>query len=230
VDRVATELTAMTFATLFDIPQEDRRLLTRWADVVTSPVGPGHLVRSLDEKIAIFREFNDYFTHLWNSRENAPPSADLISMLAHGETTRGMDPREFSGTIMLLTVAGTDTTRSSIGGSLRGLNLFPEEYRKFRGDPSLIPAMVDETIRWQSPVAHTRRTARVDTEIRGRKISKGDKVILWHLSANHDEEVYANPGHFQIGRESRQYPSASVTGSTGAWGVVCPRCNSACSG
>jgi cytochrome P450 len=207
VDKVATELTAMTIATLFDIPQSDRRMLTRWADVVTSPVGPGHLVASLDDKIAIFREFNDYFTRLWNKRVNAPPSRDLISMLAHGETTRGMNQKEFFGTIMLLTVAGTDTTRSSIAGSLLGLNLFPGEYARLRADPALIPAMVDETIRWQSPLAHARRTALVDAEIRGRKIRKGDKVILWFLSANHDEEIYPNPGYFHIGRKFSTIPT-----------------------
>lgn len=206
VDRVATELTAMTIATLFDIPQEDRRRLIRWADVVTSPVGPQHLVQTLEQKIAIFRDFNDYFTRLWNQRVNAPPASDLISMLAHGESTRGMGQKEFFGTVMLLTVAGSDTTRSSIGGSLLGLNLFPQEYKRLRADPSLIPAMVAETFRWQSPVAHTRRTALVDVEIRGKTIRKGEKVILWHASANRDEEVYTAPDHFQIGREASSIP------------------------
>jgi len=206
VDRVATELTAMTIATLFDIPQEDRRRLIRWADVVTSPVGPQHFVQTLEQKIAIFREFNDYFTRLWNKRVNAPPASDLISMLAHGESTRGMGQKEFFGTVMLLTVAGSDTTRSSIGGSLLGLNLYPQEYARLRADPSLIPAMVAETFRWQSPVAHTRRTALADVEIRGKTIRKGEKVILWHASANRDEEVYTDPDHFQIGREASSIP------------------------
>ena len=206
VDRVASELTAMTIATLFNIPQEDRRMLTRWADVVTSPVGPAHLVGTLEEKISIFKEFNDYFTRLWNKRVNEPPSDDLISMLAHGEATRNMGQREFFGTIMLLMVAGTDTTRSSIAASLLGLNLYPGEYARLRADTSLIPAMAEEAFRWQSPVAHTRRTALTDTEIRGRKIRKGEKVILWHVSANNDEEVYTEPREFRIGRECLSIP------------------------
>ena len=181
-------------------------MLTRWADVVTSPVGPEHLVGTLEEKISIFKEFNDYFTLLWNRRVNEPPSDDLISMLAHGETTRGMGQREFFGTIMLLMVAGTDTTRSSIAASLLGLNLYPGEYARLRADTSLIPAMAEEAFRWQSPVAHTRRTALADTEIRGRKIRKGEKVILWHVSANNDEEVYTNPREFRIGRECLSIP------------------------
>jgi cytochrome P450 len=66
--------------------------------------------------------------------------------------------------------------------------------------------MAEEAFRWQSPVAHTRRTALADTEIRGRKIRKGEKVILWHVSANNDEEVYTNPREFRIGRECLSIP------------------------
>ena len=127
MDRVAIELSSMTVATLFDFPQEHRRQVIRWLDLAISPIGPDQPVKTLREKISILTEFNDYFTSLWNRRVNAPPAGDLISMLAHGETTRAMDPKEFFGTIMLLIGAGQNTTQNAIGGSLLGLNRFPTE-------------------------------------------------------------------------------------------------------
>ncbi len=207
MDRVAIELSSMTIATLFDFPQEHRRQVIHWLNCAISPIGANQLVKTHDEKVSVLTEFNNYFTTLWNRRVNAPPAGDLISLLAHGETTRAMGPKEFFGTIMLLIGAGQNTTQNAIGGSLLGLNLFPEEYKRLRADDSLVPEMISEAIRWQSPLAHARRTALVDTEIRGRKIRKGDKVILWFLSANHDEEIYPNPGNFEIGRKFSTIPT-----------------------
>ena len=96
---------------------------------------------------------------LWNERVNAPLAPDLISMLAHGGSTRNMDPMEFMGNCVLLIVGGNDTTRNSISGGLWALNKHPDEYRKLRENPGLIPNMVPEIIRWQTPLAYMRRTA-----------------------------------------------------------------------
>ena len=186
VDLVSKELTAMTLATLFDMPQEHRRTLTYWSDVVTA--APGHgLIDTMEQKMAIFGEYHAYFTELWNQRVNAPPAGDLISMLAHNPATRDMAPREFFGNVVLLTVGGNDTTRNTISGSILALNQNPDQYAKLRADPSLIPSMVSETIRWQTPLAHMRRTALRDFEFRGKQIKKGDKVVMWYVSGNRDE-------------------------------------------
>ena len=200
VDKVSMELTAMTLATLFDMPQEDRRKLTYWSDVVTAVPGQG-LIDTLDQKMAIFVEYHAYFTALWNERVNAPPSSDLISMLAHGPETRGMSPREFFGNVVLLTVGGNDTTRNTITGSVLALNQNPDQYDKLRADPSLIPGMVSETIRWQTPLAHMRRIATRDVELGGKTIRKGDKVIMWYVSGNRDETMIDNPNAYIIDRE-----------------------------
>ncbi|MDP3383628.1 MAG: cytochrome P450, partial [Phenylobacterium sp.] len=169
VDKVSMELTAMTLATLFDMPQEDRRKLTYWSDVVTAVPGHG-LIDTLEEKMQIFIEYHGYFTELWNQRVNAEPAGDLISMLAHGPETRNMTPREYFGNIVLLTVGGNDTTRNTITGSLYALNQNPDQYAKLRADPELIPSMVSETIRWQTPLAHMRRRATQDFEMGGKTI------------------------------------------------------------
>jgi len=200
VDKVSMELTAMTLATLFDIPQEDRRKLTYWSDVVTAAPGQG-LIDTLEQKMQIFTEYRAYFDEVWKDRVNAPPKGDLISMLAHGEATRNMEPREYFGNVVLLTVGGNDTTRNTISGSVLALNQNPDQYQKLRDNPDLIPSMVSETIRWQTPLAHMRRIAKEDIEFEGKKIRKGDKVVMWYVSGNRDDEVIENPNAYIIDRE-----------------------------
>lgn len=200
VDKVSMELTAMTLATLFDIPQKDRRKLTYWSDVVTAVPGQG-LIDSFEQKMAIFVEYHAYFTDMWNKRVNSDPGSDLISMLAHNPATRNMEPREYFGNIVLLTVGGNDTTRNTISGSILALNQNPDQYKKLRENPELIPSMVSETIRWQTPLAHMRRLATRDVEFQGKHIRKGDKVVMWYVSGNRDEEVIPNPNAYIIDRE-----------------------------
>jgi cytochrome P450 len=201
VDKVSKELTAMTLATLFDAPQADRRRITYWSDVVTCIPAPGALVETLEQKMEIFTEYHAYFTGLWNQKVNAPPSGDLISMLAHHPATRNMEPREYFGNVVLLTVGGNDTTRNTISGSIYALNKNPDQYRKLRDDPGLIPSMVSETIRWQTPLAHMRRTAVQDIELEGKTIRAGDKVVMWYVSGNRDETVIERPNDYIIDRE-----------------------------
>jgi cytochrome P450 len=123
-------------------------------------------------------------------------------MLAHGEATRDLPsrPNEFMGNLLLLIVGGNDTTRNSISGGLLALNQFPDEYRKLRENPSLVASMVPEIIRWQSPVIHMRRTALEDTDLGGKRIRRGDKVAMWYLSGNRDEEAIERADDFIIDR------------------------------
>ncbi len=199
VDKVSMELTAMTLATLFDMPQEDRRRLTRWSDVVMAQPGRG-LVDSWDQKRAEMFEYGTYFLNLWNQRVNAPPAGDLISMLAHGAQTRDMNQFEYLGNVILLTIGGNDTTRNTISGSVYALNKNPDQYAKLRADPSLIPSMVSETIRWQTPLAHMKRTATRDVEFGGKMIRKGDIVAMWYVSGNRDDEVIERADDYLIDR------------------------------
>jgi len=200
VDKVSMELTAMTLATLFDFPFEDRRKLTLWSDAITAIPGQSFL-KSMEEKQMLIQQCFGAFTQLWNERVNAPPKGDLISMLAHGEATRNMEPREYHGNVILLIVGGNDTTRNTITGSVLALNQNPDQYAKLRANPDLIPSMVSETIRWQTPLAHMRRTALQDFDLNGKLIKKGDKVVMWYVSGNRDDEVIDNPNAYIIDRE-----------------------------
>jgi len=207
VDKVSIELTTMTLATLFDFPWEDRRKLTYWSDMATaSKVSP--LFVSDEHRREVLFECADYFMKLWNERVNAEPKNDLISMLAHGPSTRNMDRMEFLGNLVLLIVGGNDTTRNTISGSVLALNENPDQYQKLRENPDLIPNMVSETIRWQTPLAHMRRNATRDVELGGKQIRKGEKVVMWYVSGNRDDEVIENPNAYLIDRaRARQHLS-----------------------
>jgi cytochrome P450 len=201
VDRVSVELTTQMLATLFDFPFEERRRLTRWSDVATTIPYAGGLVETEEERQAELMECLEVFTGLWNERINKPPAGDLVSMMAHSDATKNMTPEEYLGNIILLIVGGNDTTRNSISGGVLALNQNPAEYAKLRANPGLIESMVPEIIRWQTPLAHMRRTALQDIELGGKTIRKGDKVVMWYVSGNRDERAIENPDAFIIDRE-----------------------------
>ena len=203
VDRVSIELTTQMLATLFDFPWDERRKLTRWSDIATAGPESGLFVTEDYETERRTELFGcvDYFTRLWNERVNAPPKGDLISMLAHGEATRNMDRMEYLGNLLLLIIGGNDTTRNTMTGSILAMNQNPDQLRKLRENPSLIPSMVSETIRWQTPLSNMRRTATQDFELGGKLIRKGDKVLIWYASGNRDEEAIENPEAYIIDRE-----------------------------
>ncbi len=200
VDRVSIELTTLMLATLFDFPLEDRRLLTYWSDVATTDLNSGGPIDTDEKRTAELMKCLQYFTRLWNERVNAPPKTDLISMLAHSPATRNMPPHEFLGNLVLLIVGGNDTTRNSMSGGMLAMLQNPGEFQKLRDNPALIASLVPEIIRWVTPLAHMRRTATADAELGGKHIKKGDKVVMWYLSANRDGEAIENPDQFIIDR------------------------------
>lgn len=201
VDRVSTELTSMMLATMFDYPQERRRELIHWSDVATTNLSaPDPLVKTEEERYGELERMADAFTPLWNERANGGEGFDLITMLANSEASKNMDREEFIGTLILLIVGGYDTTRNSMTGGLLALHNNPDEMEKLRSDPSLVPNLVQESIRFQTPVIHMRRTALEDTELNGQQISKGDKIALWYISANFDDTVFDDPYEFHIDR------------------------------
>lgn len=199
VPRVSINLTTQMLATLFDFPWEDRHKLTRWSDVSTA-LPKSMVVESEEQRRAELNECAAYFGRLWNERVNSEPRNDLLSMMAHSDATRHMDPDNLMGNLILLIVGGNDTTRNSMSGSVLALNEFPEEYGKLRANPALIESMVPEVIRWQTPLAHMRRTALVDTELCGKTIRKGDRVVMWYVSGNRDATVIDRPDDFIIDR------------------------------
>ena len=137
------------------------------------------LTETQEQRRAELIECLEYFTKLWEERQQSAPANDLISMLAHGESTKHMAPMEFLGNLLLLIVGGNDTTRNSISGGVLAMNEYPGELDKVKDEPHLIPNMVSEIIRWQTPLAHMRRTATESVEMHGQQIAAGDKVVMW---------------------------------------------------
>src|ERR1700678_4340137 len=121
-------------------------------------------------------------------------------MMVHSDATLNMDPDYLMGNIILLIVGGNLSTRNSMSCSVLAVNASPEQYQKLRDNPALIDTMVPEVIRWQTPLAHMRRTALEDTELGGKTIRKADRVVMWYVSGNRDEEVIENPNDFIIDR------------------------------
>jgi cytochrome P450 len=206
VERVSIELTTQMLATLFDFPFEDRHLLPYWSDIMmTSEDLTGSQQIDESERRKIMLECVGYFERLWAERLAQPVKNDFISLLAHGEHTRDMTQMEILGTMFLLIVGGNDTTRNSISGGVIALNDNPDQYQKLRDNHDLIPNMVSEIIRYQTPLSHMRRTAMKDTMIGGKQIQKGDKIVMWYCSGNRDEDVIDDPNNFRIDRSGARH-------------------------
>ncbi len=207
VDRVSIELTTGMLATMFDFPWEERRKLTLWSDVST--MADDQLIEAgyqPEDRERLLRECLDCFTRLWKEREGRrAESLDFVTAMANSAAMKGIDPLTYLGTLVLLIVGGNDTTRNSITGGVVALNENPGEYDKLRADPGLIPNMVNEIIRWQTPLAYMRRTATRDTELAGKAIRKGDRVVMWYVSANRDETAIPRADEFLIDRKNSKH-------------------------
>ena len=201
VDEVSVKLTIGMLCILFDFPWAERHDMKRWSDWA-SEVTPD---QSEERRAAFFEQMFQMlsrFDQLFEARRNAPPADDLFSRIVHSEAMGDMPDLERLANIALLIVGGNDTTRNSMSGFVQACHEFPEQYELLRKDPSLIPGAVQEIIRWQSPVTHMRRTCLEDTKLNGQQLNKGDKVILWYISANRDEFAFENPDVFDIRREN----------------------------
>lgn len=207
VETVSIELTTMMLATLFDFPFEDRRKLTRWSDITFAIPQPGGIIESIQQRRDELLECLDYFMRLKAERLQNPGD-DLVSMLAHGAETKDMPPLEYLGNLLLLIVGGNDTTRNTMSGSVYALNQFPAQYDKLIANPNLIPNMVAEVIRWQTPLAYMRRTANEDCTLGGKDIKAGDQLLMWYASGNRDTDVFTDPEQLDIERKNaRQHLS-----------------------
>jgi cytochrome P450 len=201
VEHVSIELTSMMLATLFDYPIEDKARLIRWSDTFICDINaPDAPVRSEEARFAEQMKFAEHMNEFWEDRAKKPKSFDVISIMAHGEATKRMTLRERMGILILFLVGGNDTTRNSMTGGLWGLSQFPDEFAKLRANPELVNSLVPEIVRWQTPVIHMRRTATVDAAIGGKPIKAGEKVVIWYISGNRDEDAIENPNRFIVDR------------------------------
>ncbi|MCE5292644.1 MAG: cytochrome P450 [Nocardiaceae bacterium] len=212
VDNVSVELTSRMLATLLDFPYEQRRKLVYWSDLAGGSASAAGGTNDADEMFTGVADMAKSFSALWHDKAarlaaGEKPGFDLITLMQKSEDTKDLihRPMEFLGNLILLIVGGNDTTRNSMTGGVLALNQFPDEFAKLKADHGLIPKMVNEIIRWQTPLAYMRRVAKEDTVLNGQKIKKGDKVVMWYVSGNRDERKFQNPDDFIIGRPNARH-------------------------
>lgn len=200
VERVSIPLTMGMLCILFDMPFEDRHDIKTWSDMA-STVSPDTASEEYYERfMAEMGRMLARFDGLMEERRALPPSDDLLSRMVHSEAMGHLTPIERIANLALLIVGGNDTTRNSMSGLVEAFDRYPGELDRLHGDASLIPNAAQEIVRWQSPVTHMRRTATRDTEVAGQAIAAGEKVVLWYISANRDESVFADAERFDVGR------------------------------
>jgi cytochrome P450 len=201
VEEVSIPLTIGMICVLFDFPWEEWRDLKRWSDWA-SEVTPDQS----EERTLLWQEqmmqMLMRFDRLLQEKKAQDPSDDLMSRIIHSEAMGDMPPAERMGNIALLIVGGNDTTRNSMSGLIDAFHNFPDQLDLLHDQPDLIPNAASEIIRWQSPVAHMRRTATQDYELDGQMIRKGEKIVLWYVSGNRDEALFDNAEIFDVTREN----------------------------
>ena len=187
-------------------PEEDLPLFRKWTDAFI-----GNLSQQLDRDGLLnaakdMVEFQHYFVDRMNERRENPKD-DILSMVVNAsiDGEKPLEDAECLSMISQILVAGNETTSATLTEGMWLLIQNPDQYEKLLQNPGLIPKMVPEIIRWQSPVAHMARTATQDTELGGKQIKQGDKVVMWYLSGNHDESAIDSPNAFIIDRDNPRY-------------------------
>jgi cholest-4-en-3-one 26-monooxygenase len=199
VTDIAAELPLQVIAEMMGVPLEDRHTLFDWSNRLIGFEDPEYSTSEEDAR-NVSLEVYMYANQLAQQRKQNPGD-DLVSVLLNAEVDgEKLTEMEFDLFFLLLMVAGNETTRNLISGGMLALIEHPEQRARLLQDPSLMPTAVDELLRWVSPVMHFRRTATTETEIRGQKIREGDKVMIYYISANRDEEVFPDADRFDIGR------------------------------
>ncbi len=196
---LASELPLQAIAEIMGVPQEDRALLFDWSNRLIGIDDPEYANGA--EGAAAAMELYAY-SHELARRRRDDPRDDIVTKLLGAEIDGDrLSELEFDMFMLLLTVAGNETTRNATAHGMLALLEHPDQWERLKADPDgLLDTAVEEIVRWATPVLHFRRTATADTEIGGREIREGDKVVMWHISANRDEEVFDDPFVFDVGR------------------------------
>ncbi|MFJ1791166.1 cytochrome P450 [Kitasatospora griseola] len=217
VKEVSADFPINVLARLLDVPPEDNQQLIDWGNRIIGNTDPDyadvllHSAESEKYRDLPFRspaslEVFAYGRELAAQRRGGA-GTDLISRLVNETPKDGvpLSAQDFDNYFLLLVVAGNETTRHTISHSMLALLQHPEQLARLRQDPSLIPAAVEEFLRWSSPVYHFRRTATRDVELGGKRIKEGEKVVMWFASGNRDEEVFGNPYDFDVTRQDNDH-------------------------
>jgi len=206
VTDLAAELPLQAIAEIMGVPEEDRRLLFDWSNRMVGADDPEYQSDEPGDAGGAAAELYVYAAALGEARRTDPRD-DVITKLINAEIDGDkLSQEEFELFCLLLAVAGNETTRNATAHGILALIDEPEQLAKLAIDPDrYIDGAVEEILRWSTPVLHFRRTAMRDVELRGKQIKSGDKVVMWHISANRDEEVFEDPFRFDIERSPNDH-------------------------
>jgi cholest-4-en-3-one 26-monooxygenase len=208
---VAAELPLQVIADLMGVPQDDRHKLFDWSNRMIGAEDPEYGVTEEMAQQASMELFA-YAAEL-AAKKRADPKDDLISVLSHSQVEgEQLTELEIDLFFLLLTVAGNETTRNLISHGMVALLEHPDQLARLRADRSLLPTAVEEMLRWASPVMNFRRTATRDLELGGQQIAEGDKVVIWYVSANRDEQQFPDPFTFDVGRTPNEHVAFGGSG------------------
>ena len=212
VEEISRELPIRVLARIMGVPDKDLPMCVELGDAMIAQADPEYSRAVIDKedtseyRLLPFRspaavELMAYGHELAEERR-AQPRDDLVTKLVQAEIDgERLSEREFDNFFCLLIVAGNETTRHSITHGMRALVDHPDQWQRLRDDPGLMPLAAEEMLRYGSPTMHFRRTAMRDLELRGTQIREGDKVVVWFVSGNYDEEVFPEADRFDVGRD-----------------------------
>lgn len=201
---VASELPLQAIAELMGVPQEDRHKIFDWSNRMIGIDDP-EFEGDRDSGTLAAGELYMY-AHELAAEKRKDPRDDIMTKLLGSEIDGDkLSETEFDMFFLLLSVAGNETTRNATAHGMRALMDNPDQFAKLVADPSLLPGAIEEILRWATPVLHFRRSALRDYEIGGQQIKQGDKVVMWHISANRDETVFDDPFTFDIERSPNEH-------------------------
>jgi cholest-4-en-3-one 26-monooxygenase len=203
VTDVAAELPLQAIAEIMGVPQEDRKLLFEWSNRMIGIDDPEY--GGTEDNMTAMTELYMYVNQLAQQRK-VDPRDDIVTKLINSEIDGDkLSDAEFEFFMLLLTVAGNETTRNTTSWGMHALMQNPDQYKMLVENPELLNGAVEEVLRWASPVLHFRRTASADTVINGQQIAKDDKIVMWYISANRDENVFEDPFRFDITRTPNEH-------------------------
>ena len=205
VTELSAELPLQAIAEMVGIPFEDRKKIFDWTNSMIGADDPD-FAKSEEFVMAAFAELFAYSNALQNERRGKPADDIITTLLSADVDGEALDEVEFDMFFLLLCVAGNETTRNSITRGMHGFFEFPDQWELYRSDPDkYADTMVDEVVRWATPVLNFRRQAMRDYEIGGVQIKENDKIVMWHIAANRDPRAFDDPWTFDITRSPNDH-------------------------
>ena len=211
VTQIAAPLPTQVICELVGAPAEDRGRIFMWSNRAVG-FDDVEMAASPAEQIQAVREMYAYAGELADSRRKQPRDDIVTQLLEPDDTGQELTTLEFNFFFLLLTVAGNETTRNAAAGGMLAFFDHPEQWQRLVDDPALAASAAEEIVRWVSPANLVRRTAIRDAELSGQRIAEGDKVVAFLTSGNRDEDVFAAPQEFDIGRDPNPHVGFSGGG------------------